>query len=73
MLVHNKLEDQVARIGEIRSQIQDQLDSLSFAARLWQLFRAILSGTRNELQAVPGSSAGMIMRAIDRRHDYAGN
>ena len=67
MLVHNKLEDQDARIGEIRSQIQDQLDSLSFAARLWQLFRAILSGTRNELQAVPGSSAGMIMRAIDQR------
>ena len=67
MLVHNKLEDQDARIGEIRSQIQDQLDSLSFAARLWQLFRAIISGTLNELQKTPGCSAGTVMRAIDKR------
>ena len=36
MLIHNKLEGQDARIGEIRSQIQDQLDMLSFAGRLWQ-------------------------------------
>ncbi|NNJ98733.1 MAG: hypothetical protein HKP12_16425, partial [Gammaproteobacteria bacterium] len=31
MLVNHKLQDQDARIGDIRSQIQDQLDSLSFA------------------------------------------
>ena len=71
MLVHNKLENQDARIGEIRSQIQDQLDSLSFAARLWQLFRAIISGTLNELQETPGCSAGTVMRAIDKRvHEF---
>jgi hypothetical protein len=71
MLVHNKLEDQDARIGEIRSQIQDQLDSLSFAARLWQLFRAIISGTLNELQETLGCSASTVMRAIDKRvHEF---
>jgi IS4 transposase len=32
MLVHNKLQYQHAQIGGIRSNIQDQLDSLSFAA-----------------------------------------
>ena len=41
MLVHNKLKDQESRIGEIRSQIQEQLDSLSFAGRLWQIFGSI--------------------------------
>jgi IS4 transposase len=41
MLVHNKLKNMDSRIGEIRSQIQEQLDSMSFAGRLWQIFRAI--------------------------------
>jgi hypothetical protein len=31
--------------------MQDQLDSLSFAGRLWQIFRAIISGTLDDLQA----------------------
>jgi len=71
MLVHHKLEDKDARIGEIRSQIQDQLDSLSFAGRLWQLFRAIISGTLNELQATLGCSVDTVMLAIDKRiHEF---
>lgn len=71
MLVHNKLEDQDARIGGIRSQIQDQLDSLSFAGRLWQIFRAIISGTLNDLQATLGCSVDTVMPAIDKRvHEF---
>jgi hypothetical protein len=71
MLVHHKLEDQDARIGEIRSQIQEQLDSLSFAGRLWQLFRAIISGTLNELEAMLGCSVDTVMLAIDKRvHEF---
>lgn len=67
MLVHNKLEDQTYRVGEIRSQIQEQLDSLSFAGRLWQIFRAIISGTLDELQKTLGCSANAIILAIDKR------
>ena len=71
MLVHSKLEDQDYRIGDIRSQIQDQMDSLSFAGRLWQIFRAIISGTLNELQATLGCSLDTVMVAIDKRvHDF---
>jgi IS4 transposase len=35
MLMHNKLAGHASRIGDIRSSIQEQLDTLSFAARLW--------------------------------------
>jgi hypothetical protein len=71
MLVHNKLEDQDSRVGDIRSHIQEQLDSLSFAGRLWQIFRAIISGTLNELQAMLGCSVGTVMLAIDKRvHEF---
>ena len=38
MLVHAKLECERARIGEVRAEIQDRLNALSFAGRLWQLF-----------------------------------
>ncbi len=48
-------------------QIQDQLDSLSFAGRLWQLFRAIISGTLNELEETLGCSVDTVMLAIDKR------
>jgi SRSO17 transposase len=71
MLVHNKLEDEGARIGDIRSHIQDQMDSLSFAKRLWQIFRAIISGTISELHATLGCSVDTVMLAIDQRvHEF---
>ena len=71
MLVHNKLEDQDSRVGDIRSQIQEQLDSLNFAGRLWQIFRAIISGTLNELQATLGCSVDTVMLAIDKHvHEF---
>ncbi len=60
ILVHSKLEEQDCRIGDIRSQIRDQLDSLSFAGRLWQIFRAIISGTLNELHAMLGCSVDTV-------------
>ena len=71
MLVQQQFVDQAARIGDIRSQIQDQLDSLSFAGRLWQLFRAIITDTLNELKATLGCSADTLMLAIDQRvHEF---
>lgn len=67
MLVQNKLEGQDCRIGDIRSQIQDQLDSLSFAGRLWQIFRAIISGALRDLQETLGCSVDTVVQTIDER------
>jgi len=71
MLVHNKLEGQDSRIGDIRSQMQDQMDSLNFAGRLWQIFRAIISGTLTELRTTLGCSVNTVMLAVDKRvHEF---
>ena len=71
MLVSNKLEDRDSRVGDIRSQIQGQLDSLNFAGRLWQIFRAIISGTLTELRATLGCSVDTVMLAVDKRiHEF---
>ncbi|MCU7813968.1 MAG: hypothetical protein KZQ81_01900 [Candidatus Thiodiazotropha sp. (ex Rostrolucina anterorostrata)] len=67
MLVNNKLEDPDFRVEDMRSQIQEQLDSLSFAGKLWQIFRAIISGTLSELQATLGCSVDTVILAIDNR------
>jgi hypothetical protein len=67
MLVDNKLAGQDVRIGEIRAEIQDQLDSMSFAARLWQIFREIISRTLGELSAQLDCSVSSIMQAIDEK------
>lgn len=67
MLVQNKLEYQDAYIGSIRSSIQNQLDTLSFAGRLWQIFRAIISGALSDLQKIVGCSSDLVMQTIDER------
>jgi hypothetical protein len=67
MLMHNKLAGHASRIGEIRSSIQEQLDTLSFAGRLWQLFRSIISGALHDLRKKLGYSKEAIMEMIDER------
>jgi len=67
MLVDNKLTGKSTHIGGVRSQMQDQLDSLSFAGRLWLIFRTIISGTLNELNSILGCSVDTVMQAIDKQ------
>ncbi|APZ42945.1 hypothetical protein BW247_07440 [Acidihalobacter ferrooxydans] len=67
MRVHNKLEDQQLRTGDIRSRIPDQLGPLSFAVQLWQIVRTIITGTLNDLQNTPGHSVDTILQTIDAR------
>lgn len=67
MLMHNKLAGHESRIGDIRSNIQEQLDTLSFAGRLWQIFRSIISGALHDLRKTLGCSKETIMETIDER------
>jgi hypothetical protein len=71
MLIHAKLSGQEARVGHARANIQDQLDALNFAGRLWQIFRAIITESLQELQKTLGCAAETIMQVIDQRgHDF---
>ena len=67
MLVHMKLSDDRVRIGELRADIQDQLNLLSFAKRLWQIFRAIISDTLDELGDTLGCSVEALTKAFDEK------
>jgi len=67
MLMHNKLAGHESRIGDIRSNIQEQLDTLSFAGRLWQIFRSIISGALHDLRKRLCCSKETIMAMIDER------
>lgn len=53
--------------SEIRAGIQDRLNALSFAGRLWQLFRAVILGTLDELGETLGCSVEDLMMAIDEK------
>ena len=71
MLVHAKLAGEGARVGEVRDRLQDQMNTLSFAGRLWQIFRAIISGTLRDVEKKLGCSAEDLMQTIDQRiHDF---
>ena len=67
MLMHNKLAGHESRIGAIRANIQEQLDTLSFAGRLWQIFRSIISGVLHDFRKSLGCSKQTIMEMIDER------
>ena len=67
ILVHVKLEGEGARVGQIRERMKDQLNTLSFAGRLWQIFRALISGTLHGMEKKLGCSVEAIMQTIDNR------
>ncbi len=67
MLVHNKLAGHENRIGDIRADIQDQLDTLNFAGRLWHIFRSIISGALHDLGETLECSKETLMEMIDER------
>jgi len=67
MLVYAKNENEALRVFDIRSQVQDQLTTLDFAKRLWQLFRALISGTLDQFTDKIGETTDEIMKAIDHR------
>ena len=67
ILVHAKLSDDHVRIGQLRADIQEQLNLMSFAERLWQIFRAIICDTLDELGHALGCSVETLLKAFDEK------
>ena len=67
VLVHAKLSDDRACIGQLRADIQDPLNLMSFAGRLWQIFRATISDTLDELGDALGCSVETLLKAFDEK------
>jgi len=67
MLVDGKFRCEDASVGAIRAQVQDQLDSLHFAAKLWKVFRALVAGTLKSMRAKLPCGVAQIMDKLDDR------
>lgn len=67
MLMNGKLSQTDTSVGQLRATLQDQLNTMSFATQLWQIFRAIIGGTLKSLSRELGCSVHTIMKAIDAR------
>lgn len=67
MLVDEKLMSKDHSISQIRSQIQDQFDSLSYAARLWGVFRSLVASTLKSMRKQLTCTVSEIMENIDER------
>ena len=67
MLVYAKQQDDELRVCDIRSHIKNQLTTLDFAQRLWQLFRALIGSAIDGVKKQFGNKTEIIMMAIDER------
>ncbi len=67
MLVHAKLNNPGLGIGDARATIQEQLNKLSFAGDLWDLFRGLVSETLIGLGKELGCSVATIMHTVDEK------
>lgn len=65
VLINGSLDHSNATVGQVREEIQDQLNAMSFATELWQIFRAIINGSLNKLIGMLGCSVAVIMKIID--------
>lgn len=69
ILVYAKHGDDELRICDVRSRMKEQLTTLDFAQRLWQLFRALISGAIDRFKKELGKMTETIKAAIDDRID----
>lgn len=67
MLVNAKLGAPELSVGQIRSEIQNQFDSLNYAARLWSVFRSLVAGTLKSMGKQLNCTVDDIMEKIDGR------
>jgi SRSO17 transposase len=54
-----------ASIALMRQKLCSNSADISFASKLWQVFRAVITGALDELRAVLGDAANLVMETID--------
>jgi len=54
------------RLSDIRQAISTNVQEIDFAARLWQVFQALITGAMEELKQVLGDAASQVMETIER-------
>lgn len=65
LLVIAKQTQGAESIAGVRQALCSNSTDISFAGKLWQVFRAVITGALEGLKAVMGDAAAMVMEAID--------
>jgi hypothetical protein len=65
LLVIAKQTQGAASIAQVRQGLCSNSTNISFAGKLWQVFRAVITGALDGLKAVMGDAIAMVMDAID--------
>ena len=65
LLVIAKQTHGASSIAQMRQKICGNSTDISFASRLWQVFRAIITGALDELKAVLGDALTLVLETID--------
>ena len=66
MLISAKQNSQASGFAEARSSLSSNLMDINFAARLWQVFKAIISGALNELKELLGDVLNLVLETIEQ-------
>ncbi len=65
LLVIAKQMQGATGIAQMRQELCSNSTDISFAAKLWQVFRAIITGALEELKSVLGDAVELVMKTID--------
>jgi SRSO17 transposase len=64
-LVMAKQTQGCENITQIRQSLCSNSANISFAAKLWQVFRAIITGALDELKTIVGDAASLVLETIE--------
>jgi hypothetical protein len=65
LLVIAKVTHEASGVADIRQRISSNVTQIDFAARLWQVFRALIVGALDELKALLGEAVTLIIETIE--------
>ena len=67
LLTYAALNGHGQNVPEVREQIKEQLDMLSFARRLWNYFRSLVCRSIRAGKTLTDHSLDLVMQTIDRQ------
>ena len=70
LLVIAKQTQGADSIAGVRQAMCSNSTDISFAGKLWQVFRAVITGALDSLKAVMGDAVAMVIDAIDAHIEY---
>ena len=65
LLVIAKQTQGAANLAQVRQALCSNSADIHFAGKLWQVFRAVITGALDSLKAVLGDAVALVMEAID--------